>query len=66
MEPLIDTLWDDDARVRTKAAWALGMLGDPRALGPLQKLYRIEREDAKDILQEAMEMIKQGMARDLK
>jgi hypothetical protein len=42
------------------------MLGDPRALGPLQKLYRIEREDARDIIQEAMEMIKQGMADNLK
>ena len=66
MDPLIETLWDDDARVRTKSAWALGMLGDPRALGPLQKLYRIEREDARDIIQEAMEMIKQGMAGSLK
>jgi len=52
--------------VRTKAAWALGMLGDPRALGPLQKLYRIEREDARETIQEAMEMIKQGMADNLK
>jgi HEAT repeat protein len=66
VEPLIDTLWDDDARVRAKAAWALGMLGDPRALVPLQKLYRIEREDARETIQEAMEMIKQGMAGDLK
>ena len=62
MDPLIDTLWDDDARVRTKAAYALGMLGDPRALGPLQKLYRIEREDARETIREAMEMIKQVMA----
>ncbi len=66
VEPLIDTLWDDDARVRLKTAWALGMLGDFRALGPLQKLYRIEREDARDIIQEAMEMIKRGMADNLK
>ncbi|ABS54863.1 PBS lyase HEAT domain protein repeat-containing protein [Methanoregula boonei 6A8] len=65
VDPLIDTLWDDDARVRQKAAYALGLLGDPRALGPLQKLYRIEREDARDIIQEAMEMIKRVMARDL-
>ncbi|MFA5254266.1 MAG: HEAT repeat domain-containing protein [Methanoregula sp.] len=62
VDPLIDTLWDDDARVRVKAAWALGMLGDPRALGPLQKLYRIEREDARDIIVEAMDMIKRAMA----
>ena len=65
VQPLIDTLWDDDARVRLKAAWALGMLGDPKALGPLQRLYRMEREDARETIQEAMEMIKQGMAKNL-
>jgi len=62
VEPLIDTLWDDDARVRVKAAWALGMLGDPRALAPLQRLYRIERDDVRDIIEESMEMIKRAMA----
>lgn len=65
VDPLIDTLWDDDARVRKKAAWALGLLGDPRALPPLQRLYRIERDDARDIIQEAMEMIKQVMAENM-
>jgi len=58
--PLIDTLWDDDPRVRQKAAWALGMIGDPDALGPLQRLYRMEREDAKDIIEEALESIKRA------
>jgi hypothetical protein len=38
------------------------MLRDPRALYPLQKLYRIEREDARESIQEAMEMIKQAMS----
>jgi len=66
VDPLIETLWDDDARVRLKAAWALGMLGDPRALVPLQKLYRIEREDARETIQEAMDMIKQAIAGSLK
>ena len=65
MEPLIDTLWDDDARVRLKAAYALGMLGDPRALSPLQRLYRIEREDARETIREAMDMIKEVMSREL-
>jgi HEAT repeat protein len=64
VKPLIDTLWDDDARVRLKAAWALGILGDPRALRPLQHLYRIEREDAREIIGEAMEMIKRAMSGD--
>lgn len=60
--PLIDTLWDDDARVRLKAAWALGMIGDPDALRPLQRLYRMEREDAQEIIEEALEAIKRTMA----
>jgi HEAT repeat protein len=60
--PLIDTLWDDDARVRLKAAWALGMIGDPDALRPLQRLYRMENEDAQEIIQEALESIKRTMA----
>ena len=60
--PLIDTLWDDDARVRLKAAWALGMIGDPDALRPLQRLYRMEREDAQEIIEEALALIKRTMA----
>jgi HEAT repeat protein len=63
VESLIDSLWDDDARVRLKAAWALGMLGDPRALHPLQRLYRIEREEARETISEAMEMIKRALGR---
>ncbi|MFA4859615.1 HEAT repeat domain-containing protein [Methanoregula sp.] len=60
--PLIDTLWDEDARVRLKAAWALGMIGDPEALRPLQRLYRMEREDAQEIIEEAIALIKRIMA----
>lgn len=32
---LIEKLSDEDVAVRWKAAWALGHLGDPRAVGPL-------------------------------
>jgi len=51
---LIDALWDDDSRVRLKAAWALGRIGDPRAEAPLRRLYRIEDEWAQEIIKEAL------------
>ncbi len=57
VEPLIDTLWDDDSRVRLKAAWALGRIGDSRAILPLRRLYRMEKEDMKDTITEAIEEI---------
>ncbi len=60
--PLIDTLWDDDARVRQKAAWALGAIGDMRAVPALRRLYRIEREEARDIIREALDAIVQRAA----
>jgi len=62
VEELISTLWDDDERVRLKAAWALGRIGDPRAYAALQRLYRIETEQAQEIIQEALEQIRRGMA----
>jgi HEAT repeat protein len=62
VEDLIDTLWDDDERVRLKAAWALGRIGDPQAYAPLQRLYRMENEQAQEIIQEALEQIRRGMA----
>jgi HEAT repeat protein len=57
VEPLIDALWDDDPRVRLKAAWALGQIGDSRAVPPLKRLYRMEKEDMKESISEAIEEI---------
>jgi HEAT repeat protein len=57
VEELIGTLWDDDARVRLKAAWALGMIGDARAIPALHRLYRMENEDAQEIIREALDAI---------
>jgi HEAT repeat protein len=57
VEELIGTLWDDDARVRLKAAWALGQIGDDRAIHPLQRLYRMESEGAQEIIMEALDTI---------
>lgn len=62
VEELISTLWDDDARVRLKAAWALGRIGDQRAYTPLQRLYRMEDERAREIITEALENIRHSMS----
>ena len=60
LEPLIDALWDEDARVRQKAVWALGEIGDERAVPSLRRLYRIEREDMRETIQEALDAINQA------
>jgi HEAT repeat protein len=64
VDELIGTLWDEDARVRLKAAWALGRIGDSRAYAPLQRLYRMENEEAQEIIKEALENIRRGMSRE--
>ena len=56
-DPLIDTLRDDDSRVRLKAAWTLGRIGDTRATVPLRRLYRMENEGGAEIIKEAIEEI---------
>lgn len=63
VDELISTLWDEDARVRLKAAWALGRIGDRRAYAPLQRLYRMEDESAREIITEALENIRRTMSR---
>jgi hypothetical protein len=63
VDELISTLWDDDARVRLKAAWALGRIGDRRAYAPLQRLYRMETERTKEIIEEALESIRTTISR---
>ncbi len=57
VEDLIATLWDDDERVRLKAVWALGQIKDPRAVAPLRRLYRMENENVREIITEALEAI---------
>lgn len=64
VEPLIDALWDEDSRVRLKAAWALGQVGDLRAIPPLKRLYRMEKEDMKESISEAIEEINLRVSRE--
>jgi HEAT repeat protein len=63
VDPLIGALSDVDWRVRQKAAWALGYLGDPRAVIPLRRAYPNEREGVQEIIMEALDMIRDRMAR---
>ena len=63
VDPLIDALGDEDWRVRQKVAWALGYLGDPRAIIPLRRLYRVENEGVREIIMEALDMIRDRMGR---
>lgn len=63
VDDLIGALWDDDARVRVKAAWALGQIGDRRAYAPLQRLFRMENDRTKEIIEEALERIRRGINR---
>ena len=62
IDPLIDTLFDEDFRVRVKAAWALGSIGDSRALAPLRQLYRMERPDQREIIDEPIAEINRKMS----
>jgi HEAT repeat protein len=43
VDPLVEALRDEDARVRSYAACALGEIGDPRAVDPL--IYALQDED---------------------
>lgn len=54
---LIDALWDEDPRVRAKVIWALGRIGDDRAIPPLRRLYRMESEEAREDISEAIAAI---------
>jgi len=40
-----------------KAAWALGQIGDPRAIPSLRRLYRMENEGVQEIIKEALDAI---------
>ena len=58
VEPLIETLNDEDWRVRGAAAWALGNLDDERAIPALEKLLDDESGYVKQGAQSAIASIK--------
>lgn len=57
IEPLISVLDDEDWRVRFKAVWALGRLGDLRVLPFLRRLSRDESETVRDSVEQAKDDI---------
>lgn len=63
VEPLIHALSDEDWRVRQKAAWALGYLGDPGALPALRTAYRREAAGVREMIEEAITMITAKVSR---
>ena len=58
VDPLIDILGDEDWRVRGAAAWALGNIGDERAIPELEKLLDDESGFVKQGAQSAIASIK--------
>ncbi|MDD1710431.1 MAG: HEAT repeat domain-containing protein [Methanoregulaceae archaeon] len=62
VDSLILALNDEDWRVRQKAAWALGRIGDPKALVPLRRALINETEGVKEIINEALDAIKNNMS----
>jgi HEAT repeat protein len=54
---LIDALWDEDARVRVKVVFSLGQIGDDRAIPPLRRLYRMESDEVRETISEAIAAI---------
>jgi HEAT repeat protein len=55
--PLIQALSDEDWRVRMKAAWSLGQLGDRSAISPLRQAQRDPMEGVREMAKEALEEI---------
>ena len=57
VDPLIETLADEDWKVRGAAAWALGNLGDEKAIPELEKLLDDESSFVKAGAKRAIESI---------
>ncbi len=60
---LIEKLKDSDPKVRVQAAWALGKIGDARAVEPLSAALKDSHEDVREEAAEALEKIKNARAK---
>ena len=63
VDALLRALYDDDWRVQRKAIWALGSIGDPRAIPPLRRRYTEVDEGLRDLIRDAQELIQARMYR---
>ncbi|MBI4826543.1 MAG: HEAT repeat domain-containing protein [Nitrospirae bacterium] len=57
VEPLIDLLKHDDSYFRWRAAWALGQIGDPKAIENLTHLLQDDVSEVRFITTEALKYI---------
>jgi hypothetical protein len=60
VEPLIKSLKDEDAQVAKASAWALGEIGDDRALHPLMELVNHEDEALRKTVREALRKVQRA------
>lgn len=59
---IISALNDPDWRVRQKAAWGLGEIGDHHAIAPLRDLLRAEGDSVREMIMEALDRISRRSA----
>jgi len=57
-DPLIDALKDEDGKIRKDAAYALGEIGDPRAVEPLEEALGDKYKYVREALEKALQKIK--------
>ncbi len=62
MDLLISALNDPDWRVRQKAAWGLGEIGDARPIAPLKTMFRGEGEGVREMIMEVLDRISRRSA----
>jgi len=60
VDTLIQLLLDKESPVRRNAAWALGIIGDKRAISAIERLLEVEEDDeVKTFTREALSKLRQ-------
>jgi len=58
VDALLQAIYDDDWRVQEKAIWALGSIGDPRAVPHLRRRYAEVDDGLRELIRNAQELIR--------